>query len=149
MSRATPAPPLGALCRRLARGIAQEARRELIRQGHTDVRPAHNLVFALVASGVTRTTDMAARLGMSKQAVTLMVSQLEAGGYVSRVPDGSDGRAKLVQLTDRGRAAAAVSARVAAAAERRWAEVIGPERLVECKTALQELIEQAPIRPIP
>ena len=131
---------LGALCRRLSRRIAAETRAELRAAGFDDVRPAHNAVFALVAAGVSRITDMADRLAMTKQAVTLMVDRLEAGGYLERVPDPTDGRAKVVRMTDRGRAAATVSARTAAALDRRWEAVIGADRLAQVKAALGELI---------
>ena len=136
-------PLLGALCRRLVWAIAEETKAELAAQGFGDVRPAHNAVFALVAGGVGRVTDMAAALGMTKQAVTLMVDHLEAGGYLKRAPDPDDGRAKVVRLSRRGRAAAAVSAQTAAGLDRRWEQTIGRRRLDECKAALAELVDAA------
>jgi DNA-binding MarR family transcriptional regulator len=51
----------------------------------------------------TRTTTLSQRLGTSKQAVTKLIDELEARGYVTRVPDPADGRAKVVSFTAKGR----------------------------------------------
>jgi len=133
---------LTALARRLVRLVTDRARSELIRAGFSEVRPAHNVVLAQAqASGSgARITDMADRAGVTKQAITLMVDHLEAGGYVVRVADPSDRRAKLVVLTERGAAAAEVSRRAAEEVERGWAERLGAERLTALKTTLADLI---------
>ena len=70
-----------------------------------------------------RTTDIAARAGITKQAVGQIVDELEALGYVRREPDPADARARLVVYTERGKASmfdglaalARVEARVAGA----------------------------------
>jgi DNA-binding MarR family transcriptional regulator len=133
---------LTALARRLVRLVTDRARSELIRAGFSEVRPAHNVVLAQAAASASgaRITAMADRAGVTKQAVTLMVDHLEAGGYVVRVPDPSDRRAKLVVLTERGGAAAEVSRRAAEEIERGWAQLLGAERLTELKTTLADLI---------
>jgi DNA-binding MarR family transcriptional regulator len=133
---------LTALARRLVRLVTDRARSELIGAGFSEVRPAHNVVLAQLAGSEpgARITDMADRAGVTKQAVTLMVDHLEAGGYVVRVADPSDRRAKLVVLTERGAAAAEVSRRAAEEIERGWGEVLGAERFTELKTTLTDLI---------
>src|SRR5215216_19447 len=67
-------------------------------------RAAHSAVFANidVATG-TRLTVLAQRATMTPQAMGELVDDLERAGYVRRVPDPADRRAKLVVLTDRGR----------------------------------------------
>ena len=50
----------------------------------------------------TRLTDLAARAGMSKQAMGDLVDQCEAWGLVARSPDPRDARARLVQFTPTG-----------------------------------------------
>ena len=88
MDAAPTLPPtrLTALARRLVRLVTDRARSELIGAGFSEVRPAHNVVLAQVAGSESgaRITDMADRAGVTKQAVTLMVDHLEAGGYVVR-----------------------------------------------------------------
>jgi DNA-binding MarR family transcriptional regulator len=72
--------------------------------GHP-IKPSHSAVFAQIAAGGTRLTVLAARAGMTPQAMGEVVDELQALGYVARRPDPSDGRAKLIVLTDRGRQA--------------------------------------------
>src|SRR4051794_13984210 len=134
---------VGLLARRLVRAVADQTRAELAAHGFADLRPVHNAVFTHVHRGGARITDVAAELRITKQAVTLLVDELEAGGYVERVPDPSDGRAKLVRLTDRGRAAARVALRTARRLDQRWAEVVGAERLADLKTTLWDLVQAA------
>jgi DNA-binding MarR family transcriptional regulator len=136
-----PAERLGALARRLVRGVTERTKRELAAAGYPDVRPIHNLVLGQLGGGGARITAMAARLGMTKQAVTLMVDHLEGRGYVTRVADPDDGRAKLVELTAKGREAAATSWRVAEAIEREWAARLGPAQLGALKSTLGDLAD--------
>jgi DNA-binding MarR family transcriptional regulator len=137
-----PPPRLTALARRLVRVVTDRTRSELKRAGSSDVRPAHNLVLAQVAAvgSGARITDLADRAGVTKQAITLMVDPLQACGYVARVADPSDRRAKHVVLTERGAAAADASLRAAEEIERGWAERLGADRLAELKATLAELI---------
>ena len=53
----------------------------------------------------SRITDVARKAGISKQAVGQLVDELQGLGYVTRVSDPTDARARLVVLTDQGRTA--------------------------------------------
>ncbi|SMD18543.1 DNA-binding transcriptional regulator, MarR family [Kibdelosporangium aridum] len=69
--------------------------------GYEDLRPIHGAVFqALKASGATG-TELADRLGVTKQAAGQIVDELEEKGYVTRKPHPEGGRRKLVVLTDK------------------------------------------------
>ena len=57
----------------------------------------------------TRVSVLAERAQITKQSMAELVAHLERHGYVERVPDPADGRAKLVRATDRGRAVFAVA----------------------------------------
>ena len=70
------------------------------RTGH-DVRVAHTSVLPHIDYEGTRLTVLARRMGISKQAVGQLVTELENMGWVERVPDPEDGRAKLVRFTRR------------------------------------------------
>lgn len=107
--------------------------------GFGDVRPAHEPVFQLIDAGGTRVTDLAMRGGISKQAMTELVAHLESGGYVTRVPDPSDGRAKLVILTERGWECIAAARAVVAEVEGEWRDAMGPERFDELHSLLVDL----------
>jgi DNA-binding MarR family transcriptional regulator len=140
MNMADRPPRLGAVARLLVRAVADRSRAELATAGFPDLRPVHNVVLGQLGEGGARITDMAAQSGVTKQAVTILVDYLEARGYVGRVADPRDGRAKLVRLTDRGRAAADASDRIADEIERGWAEQIGAEDLAAVKRTLRRLV---------
>jgi DNA-binding MarR family transcriptional regulator len=73
------------------------------RSGAPQLRPSHTALFPHVALAGTRLTELAERLGVTKQAVGHLVEDLEGMGVLERIPDPSDGRAKLVRFTARGR----------------------------------------------
>ena len=75
----------------------------LAERGHGAVRPAHSAVFQYLDDTGTTVSLLAERAQMTKQAMAELVRHLETHGYVVRVPDPTDGRAKLVLPTDRGR----------------------------------------------
>ena len=72
-------------------------------EGSPRPRPAHTALLPHVDLDGTRITEIANRLGVSKQAVGQLVDELEAMGLLERIPDPSDGRAKLVCFTEAGR----------------------------------------------
>src|SRR5438045_448708 len=71
---------------------------------YSDVRPSHGCVFGTIEPEGSRLTELAERAHMTKQSVGEVASELEARGYVERVPDPSDGRAKIIRLTEKGKA---------------------------------------------
>lgn len=72
------------------------------------------------ADAPRRPGELAQALDVAPRSITAKVDQAEADGLVRRLPDPSDRRATLVELTDAGRAAldAASSLRHAGAAAR-------------------------------
>ena len=74
----------------------------LAERGHGGVRPSHGAVFQYLDDTGTTVSVLAERAQMTKQAMAELVGHLETHGYVVRVPDPSDRRAKLVQPTERG-----------------------------------------------
>jgi DNA-binding MarR family transcriptional regulator len=78
---------------------------------------------------------------MTKQGMMLVVDDLEGRGYVRRVPDPQDGRAKVVRLTARGRRCAAESRRAAQSVETQTRRLLGDRRYETLRDALEELAE--------
>jgi DNA-binding MarR family transcriptional regulator len=72
--------------------------------GFEDVRFVHLTLTRNMNPDGTRLTDLAARAGVTKQAMAQIVDECEARGIVVRRPDPSDGRARIVTFTPRGRA---------------------------------------------
>jgi DNA-binding MarR family transcriptional regulator len=110
-------------------------------RGYPDVRPGHAAVFMHIdrRSG-TRLTDLARRARMTKQGMMLIVDDLESRGYVRRVPDEEDGRAKVVRLTARGRRYVAEARRAIAAVEGRARRELGDRRYEALRSALNSLV---------
>lgn len=75
----------------------------------------------------TRLTDLAARAGMTKQAMATLVSQCEAWGMVERGDDASDARAKRICFTNAGRAWVEAYRDAVAQAQRELAQSVSPE----------------------
>lgn len=121
--------------------------RRLREGGFGDVRPAHGTVFQVIDEAGTRVTELAARAGMTKQAMTELVVHLEGGGYLERVPDPHDGRARLVRLTRRGWECIAFARAGIAQIEAEWAGLIGTARLDDVKEALEALNDALAVEP--
>ncbi|MDF2146734.1 MarR family winged helix-turn-helix transcriptional regulator [Knoellia sp. p5-6-4] len=89
----------------------------------------------------TRLSVLADRAQIAKQTATSLVDKLERAGYVERVPDPSDGRARLVRLTARAEAARPVARAEEARIEAEWEGHLGPERMRQLREALTALRE--------
>jgi DNA-binding MarR family transcriptional regulator len=122
-----------------ADGVREELYEGLARAGFGEVRPGHGCVFGHVAADGSRVTDLALATGLTKQAVGEAASDLEQLGYLERRPDPDDRRAKILYLTERGRAAQAEGFRLIAAIEKRLVRRYGRQRFEELKTMLAEL----------
>jgi DNA-binding MarR family transcriptional regulator len=87
----------------------------------------------------SRLTELAERAFMTKQSVGEFADDLERHGYLERVPDPSDGRAKIIRLTDKGREAYAIGRGLVDEIERQWAESYGDERVEALRDALEAI----------
>jgi DNA-binding MarR family transcriptional regulator len=68
------------------------------------VRVAHTALFPHIDLAGTRLTDLASRLGVTKQAAGQLVDELVEMGMLERAPDPEDARAKLIRFSKKGRA---------------------------------------------
>ena len=137
---APPRLPIGQLLVRATRQFREELFRRARAAGADDLREAHLQVFGTIDWGGTRLTDLAARAQMTRPSMNELVDQLEAAGYLERVPDPSDGRAKLVRLTRPGRRAVAQALRWVREIEAAYARRVGPERFEAACRTLQDLL---------
>jgi DNA-binding MarR family transcriptional regulator len=141
--------PLPALLNSAQEAGYEELHRRLAERGFPDIRHAHGCVFRWVMPDGTRLTELAELAGHSKQAVGEFVCDLEAMGYVKRVPDPVDGRAKIIRLTERGVEAKEIALEIFAEIEAEWAEQIGPKRVEALREALEALDELEHTLPVP
>jgi DNA-binding MarR family transcriptional regulator len=130
---------LGALLRGTFHELTDHIHARLAEQGHPQVRVAHGNVFQFLDDDGTRVSVLAQRAQMTKQSMGELVAHLEAHGYVERVPDPSDGRAKLVRATPSGQAVYPLAGAAIAEVEQRWAGRIGDAKLRRLRALLEEL----------
>jgi DNA-binding MarR family transcriptional regulator len=122
---------------------AMEARvfAALAAAGFDDFTPAQARVFQRIAPGGSRLTDLAEQAQITKQSVGFLVDQLERAGYVERVPDPTDARARLVRVAERGAKTIPVAAAVVAEVEAEWAAYLGVRRMAQLRSILGDLRE--------
>jgi DNA-binding MarR family transcriptional regulator len=114
---------------------------ELAAAGFDDFTPAQARVFQRIAPDGSRLTDLAAQAGITKQSAGFLVDQLERAGYVERVPDPADGRARLVRIAERGARTVEVSRGIVARIEAEWTAHVGAERMAQLRGILTDLRE--------
>ncbi len=112
--------------------------------GLDGIRPAQSVALVPLAAGGMHASALADRLRVSRQAVAQAVAGLERHGYVTRVPNPVDARARLIELTPRGRQALRIMRSHAVDLERKWEQVLGRRRLGELRETLQVLLSNEP-----
>src|SRR5215217_1165432 len=125
MSTDTPSESLGILLREPFRLGNQLLHRRLAERGHPHVRAPHGNVFQYLDAAGTRVSVLAERAQITKQSMAELVAHLERHGYVERVSDPADRRAKLVRATRRGAEVYAIARDVVAEIEAQWTEWLG------------------------
>jgi DNA-binding MarR family transcriptional regulator len=113
--------------------------RRFAERGHPEVRPPHGNVMQFLDDDGTRVSVLAERSQITKQSMAELVAHLERLGYVERVPDPSDRRAKLVRATARGRQLYAIAREVVAEIEADWTKRLGKAKMRRLRELLEEL----------
>ena len=131
--------PLPALLNEVKELAIAELHRRLAEEGHGVIREGHGCVFRFVDVEGSRLTDLADRAGLTKQAVGEVADDLERLGYVERIPDPLDRRAKIIRLTKRGWDAQEAAQRIFADIERRWAAEVGERQVRTLRRALEAI----------
>jgi len=135
--RASPAQLLFRAARLLnERGIARVRER-----GRPEIRVAHTALLPYIDLDGTRITEIARRMGVTKQAVNQAVGDLEAMRMVRRSKDPTDGRAKLVRFTARGKRELLRGLSVLGELEAELAGALGDARLRRMHEDLAALVD--------
>jgi DNA-binding MarR family transcriptional regulator len=134
-------PQLARLLLAAHRTLSADLVDELEERGWPDLRASQTaLVLNVDRRSGTRLTELARRAGVTKQAMMIVVDELEVRGLVRRTPDPEDGRAKVVRLTARGRQFAAECRRAVAAVEARAKRTLGGRRYDVLRETLDLLL---------
>jgi DNA-binding MarR family transcriptional regulator len=121
--------------------VTDEIQRRLDADGFDDTRSADGVIFQYLIPGSKKIGDLADLLGVSQQAASKAVADLERRGYVVRERDPEDARARRVELTSRAEAAIAAGRRHRAELDDELAERFGSRRLAAARSVLKELLE--------
>jgi len=115
---------------------------ELAQAGFDDIRFGHQVVFINIEDEGSTLTELAARAKISKQAMHELVNDLEARGYVERIPSPVDGRSKLIRTTDRGERSIETAWKAIEQVESEWMQVLGAGNLEKLRSQLRKINEQ-------
>jgi DNA-binding MarR family transcriptional regulator len=127
--------------------------RRVTAAGYPDLRPAHGLAFQVLRGSGATGTELAERLGITKQAAGQLIDELAGRGYLRREPHPAGGRRRLVVLTDKAHRHLAVAGRILHELEAELAGQLGGE-LTGTRVELARLIRQLagdavpPLRPV-
>jgi DNA-binding MarR family transcriptional regulator len=121
---------------KVARQLDERALARLGTLSGQRLRRSHTQLLPHIDLDGTRMSDLAERLGVSKQAVTQLVDELESLGVAERVPDPEDARARRVRFTARGRAGFFEGLATLRELERELGLAIGEKQLAELRSAL-------------
>jgi DNA-binding MarR family transcriptional regulator len=137
-------PTVPALVSLVARSGAPGLRAAFAAAGLDGIRPAQAVALVPLVAGGLHASDLADQLRVSRQAVAQAVAALERHDYVVRVPHPSDARARIIELTPRGRHALRVMRSNALNVERRWRNTLGESRFAALRETLVALLAAEP-----
>ncbi|RZS36905.1 DNA-binding MarR family transcriptional regulator [Herbihabitans rhizosphaerae] len=109
--------------------------------GFDDVTTAQMKIAQRIGPDGTRLTDLAEQAQVTKQTAGFLVDQLERAGWVERVPDPTDKRARLVRVSTRGKQAIPIADAVVAEVEAEWTAHLGKQRMAQLRANLTKLRE--------
>ena len=122
----------------LSTAIRLSMREGLLARGH-ELRPSTAQVIPNLPEDGLRMGDLAARLRLTLQRTGQLVAELEEVGYLTRVPDPEDGRARRVVFASRGRALVRDIEEIHREIGARFAKALGRDRFDELCELLAEL----------
>lgn len=111
----------------------------LTEAGFTDITNAQMKIVQRIGPNGTRLTELAAQAQVTKQTAGFLVNQLEKAGWVERVADPADKRARLVRITPRGEKAIPVATAAVAEVEAEWTAYLGEQRMADLRDILTDL----------
>lgn len=132
---------LGRLLLRAYRAFSSRAIDRLTARGYQGIAPAHTVLLTNVEAEGSRLSELAQRIGVSRQAAGNLVSAMEERGYLSRRIDPTDRRAVIVSLTEPGWALMEDIVQVKAELEAESTTALGPERMKAFREGLIGLLD--------
>jgi DNA-binding MarR family transcriptional regulator len=121
--------------------LMAESRELVLAEGEGGLRPSHHRVIGHVPPEGITITDLADRVGMTKQGIGQFVTQLTESRHLAVTLNPEDRRIRVVRRTAEGDAAARRLAGLMDSLEQSWADRVGSRRYAEFRATLDELAE--------
>ena len=131
-----PSPDVAAVLVAAARAHTGAVMERLALRGYADFPFASASLLWLMDETGTRSTLLAQRAGVTKQAMSQLVRMMERQGYLEQVTDPNDTRAKVIRMTPRGKAVKIACVEVREELNQRIAKVVGRDEAREMETQL-------------
>jgi DNA-binding MarR family transcriptional regulator len=122
--------------------LVKELHDGLARHGYDDVRPAHSQVFQYLEREGSRITMLAEKAQMTKQSMSVLVSDMERAGYLMRMNDKDDKRAFIFKLTPKGMKMYELAGKLIKEITGEWEAKLGTKKMNELIRLLSELNEK-------
>jgi len=133
---------IGAMLRDIWQWVRDQMYAGVVAAGYDDLSAAHVGLWRYPGLEELRPSQVADRVGITKQSVNDLLGHLEQHGYILRVPDLVDGRARVIRLTPKGRRLQQTIYAEAGAAQLRIEEILGSRRFTQLHHSLELLTEQ-------
>ena len=135
-------PYVGAMLRVVWQWVRDELYAGVVAAGYDDLNAAHVGLWRYPGLEGLRPSQLADRVAITKQSVNDLLGHLERNGYLVRVSESADGRARVVRLTPKGKRLEQTIYAAAAAAQQQIAQILGPRRFAQLHSSLELLTEQ-------
>ena len=122
------------------RDLIDDLHERLAQRGWSDVRPPYGFVLLAARERPTTAGELAALLGISKQATSQLIDAMSTAGYVRREPSAVDGRQRAVVLTSRGRELLAAVEAIYQELDAEWADIIGRPALESVRSSVTQVL---------
>jgi DNA-binding MarR family transcriptional regulator len=135
-------PYVGAQLRVVWQWVREQLYAGVVAAGFDDLNAAHVGLWRYPGLEGQRPSQLANRAGITKQSVNDLLGHFEQHGYLSREPDSTDGRVRVIRLSSKGRRLEQTIYDAAGAAQQRIADILGPRRFAQLRSSLELLTEQ-------
>ncbi|HAM02241.1 MAG TPA: hypothetical protein DCQ30_08455 [Acidimicrobiaceae bacterium] len=143
-----PRPYVGALLGVVWQWVRDQMYAGVVAAGYDDLTAAHVGLWRYPGLEGLRPSQLADRRGITKQSVNDLLGHLEQRGYLLRVADSADGRARVIRLTSKGWRLQQTIYAQAGSAQLRIEEILGPRRFAQMHSSLEVLTEQLAGSPV-
>lgn len=117
----------------------EQLRARLAQRGWGSISRSQSLVLINIANGVNRPSRIAEKLGVSRQAMSQLLSEMVAARLIEMVPDPKDGRAQLVQFAQAAAGIREDALRISLELEKELERAVGAELLQSMREALRRM----------